>query len=272
MVILTDVNKKIKGKTILKQINYTFENGIYGLLGPNGAGKTTLMRCIAGIYDVSYGNIGYGETSSYIGYLPQKFGLFKELTVNEMMLYFANLKKMDRKKRQEEIERSLSLVNLEKKKDVKVGKLSGGMVRRVGIAQAFLGKPSLILLDEPTVGLDPEERIRFKKGLSQIGKECTVILSTHIVEDVEASCDFIVVMNQGEITWGGSRRDIQEKADGKVYEVEKECLERLKEYYIEKEFEREGKIMYRILSGKPLNDRTEKSTVEDGYLCVLKGI
>ena len=171
MLKINSLNMSLNKKEILKDINYTFENGIYGLLGPNGAGKTTLIRSIAGLYPIKSGRILYDDVDikrsktylSNLGYLPQGFGIFKELKPMEALMLLANIKGINKKEAKEEAQRVLEIVNLEDSKDKKIGAFSGGMLRRLGVAQALLGNPDVIIFDEPTAGLDPEERLRFKK-------------------------------------------------------------------------------------------------------------
>lgn len=271
---ISGLQKNIRNKSILKDLNCKLGNGVYGLLGPNGAGKTTLMRCITGLYHYE-GKMKYNGgdllslKSQLIGYLPQKFGLFPELTVWEMMLYMANMKKISRKKRVEVIEDCLRKVNLMEQKEKKIRKLSGGMMRRLGIAQALLGNPSIMLFDEPTAGLDPEERMRFKEIIANLDKEKIVIVSTHIVEDVEACCDSIIVLDQGRILKVGSIEEIQNVAFGRVKEVDEEGLQDENVIYTERSYIRNGEKRYRVLL-KEIEDDTGESTVEDGYLCLLK--
>ena len=206
MLELKGVSKKFRKKQVLNNIDFKFEKGIYGILGPNGAGKTTLIRCITQLYNLDAGNILYNDKSiaenknfnDNIGYLPQKFGLFKELTVFEMLSAMAALKNISKDAVEQEVKRCITLVNLDEKINAKVKTLSGGMIRRMGIAQAILGNPEIIIFDEPTSGLDPEERLRFKNIVSKLKGEHIIIISTHIVEDVEALCDFVVIMNSGQ--------------------------------------------------------------------------
>lgn len=271
---INKLQKKIRKKEILCDVTCKLENGIYGLLGPNGAGKTTLMRCITGLYhyrgDIMYnGTKLASEKSLKIGYLPQKFNLFPELTVFEMMMYMCNLKKINRKVREEEIEQCLRKVNLLEKKNVRIKKLSGGMVRRLGIAQTLLSDPQVLLFDEPTAGLDPEERMRFKDIVSNLSRDKIVIVSTHIVEDVEACCDHIIVLDQGKILKIGSIEEIQNYASGRVKEVTEDDLNSENIVFVEKSFLRNGEKIFRVLLNEADVD-AEESTVEDGYLCLLK--
>lgn len=191
------VNKNFGKRKVLDDICLELENRCYGLLGPNGAGKTTLLRCILKLYPLKEGQICTDNKN--IGYLPQKFGVFHELSVYDILYYFSTLKKVPKEERDGEIDRVLSLVNLEDRKKERMSRLSGGMLRRVGIAQTILGDPEILFFDEPTVGLDPEERARFKRLVKKIMEGKIVIISTHIVEDVESLCDRVIIMNEGKI-------------------------------------------------------------------------
>ena len=224
---LKEVRKSFRRKEILHGISCDLENGVYGLLGTNGAGKTTLMRCMTGYYQYK-GDIILNESNvrkmglRKIGYLPQKFVGYPELSVYQMLEYFCNIKKLPRREWKDQIDQSLTYTNLEDKRDAKIRTLSGGMVRRVGIAQAILGDPQVILLDEPTSGLDPEERNRFKNVIDNISDGRIVILSTHIVEDVEASCDKTIVMADGNFIYQGDTLELCQYAAGRIVEVDEE--------------------------------------------------
>lgn len=276
-ITIKHLSKNFGRKQVLYDLSYTFEKGIYGLLGPNGAGKTTLLRCILNLYHTKSDCILLEQEKnefpdqSRIGYLPQKSGVFPSLTVEEQLQYFANVKHIPKVQWDEEITRVLELVHLSEERKVKGKKLSGGMVRRVGIAQALLNHPFLIIFDEPTTGLDPEERLRFKQIIKGLGKESIVLLSTHIVEDVEAVCDEVIILDQGRILASGSQGAISKIAAGKVYEVTEEQKE--PEDYVVKVTEEESLTKYRILTTRKIPDVAGvKANVEDGYLCTLKGI
>lgn len=195
MIELKKVNVSYKRKQVVQQVSFTLDKGACGLLGPNGAGKTTLLRAISGVLPFE----GEIRTKGSIGYLPQRFGIYNELTVTEAMSYFALLSNVPKLEINEEIKRCLKMTNMEQYSDKRVGKLSGGMLRRLGIAQSFLGHPQVVLLDEPTTGLDPEERMRFKLLIKEIKQDCSILLSTHIVEDVKDICDNVMIMNEGKI-------------------------------------------------------------------------
>ena len=281
MIEIKSLKMKFKKNTVLKGIDFTFSNGVYGLLGPNGAGKTTLIRSMAGLYQPKEGQILYngkpiGKSKEYIsrlGYLPQGFGIFKELKPIEALMLMANLKGIDKKIAEQDAKRVLEIVNLSDAVDKKVGAFSGGMLRRLGIAQALLGDPEIVIFDEPTAGLDPEERLRFKNIISRLSKDKIVIISTHIVEDIEAVCDKIIVMNEGNIIKSGSCSEIEQCAKGKIYLVPvNEAVKLSEKAVIQKYFEREGQQLMRVLSNESLDYEKGDATIEDGYICLLKGI
>ncbi len=284
MIELKNISKNFKKKQVLIDINYMFENGIYGVLGPNGAGKTTLIRCITQLYtpnsgEIFYNNINISENKHFndnIGYLPQKFGLFKELTVYEMLSAMALIKNVDGDHIDDEVKRCIAMVNLEEKTNDKVKSLSGGMVRRLGIAQAILNNPKIIIFDEPTSGLDPEERLRFKNIVAKLKGDHIIIISTHIVEDVEALCDKVIVMDLGKIIYSGSCSEIENCAKGKVYELNELDTESLPEnYHVQLRFERNGERKLKILSSSEIkSDKiiSVRPKVEDGYICLIKNI
>ena len=278
MIELQNVTKKFKKKQVLTGINLTFEQGVYGLLGPNGAGKTTLLRCMTGIYTDYSGRILYhnrelnGSISRTIGYLPQKFDMFHELKLEEMMAYFAQLNKIPKSQQRQSIQKALELVNLENSRLDRVGALSGGMIRRAGIAQAILGDPQIVIVDEPTAGLDPEERLRFKGAIARVGQERTVLLSTHIIEDVEALCDKIIIIDQGRIKFQGAMEEVAALAQGHVF-IGNSSLPLPSGGVLVKQFEREGKIYSRVLALQASEDWEEdRAAVEDGYMYVIKGL
>lgn len=276
---LGQVSKNFGKKAVLCAIDYTFQEGVYGLLGPNGAGKTTLLRCIAQLYPLSGGSIAYnGKPASgaayqrQIGYLPQKFGLFPGLKVFEMLALMADLKGVPKSEIENEVYKCVEMVNLTDRIGSKVRTLSGGMVRRLGIAQALLGNPAILLLDEPTAGLDPEERLRFKNIITGLQKDRVILISTHIVADVEALCDHVVVMNDGRFLAAGTCAEIQSCADGRMYEIPESQVDSLVgTCYIQRQVERGGVRVVQFLSAERQTvARPIEPTVEDGYIWVLK--
>lgn len=283
MIEIKNLTKTFKKKTALDNLSVTMEPGVIGLLGENGAGKTTLLRTMTGLYKTKSGQIlldGADVTNTdalpaVTGYLPQKFGMFKELTVYDMMDYFAVLKKLPKDGKKAEIERCVEFVNLFDRLHDRVGSLSGGMVRRLGIAQAILGNPKVLLFDEPTAGLDPEERMRFKNMVRQLPKECTVIISTHIVDDVEALCDHIVVMHKGKVLANKTGTELATVAGGKVYRIPAEREGTLPAVaYVRSRKEEPGKgVFLTVLSSTPVEGAEPvQPTIEDGYLCLQKNI
>lgn len=279
MLEVINLDKAFKKKEVLKNVSISLKPGVYGLLGSNGAGKTTLIRCLVKLYHIDKGQIQYNgvdviKNSAFtenVGYLPQKFGLFKELTVYDNLQYFGVLKKIPKSSMEASIKACLEIVNLKDKINDRVSTLSGGMIRRLGIAQALLGEPEIIIFDEPTAGLDPEERLRFKNILSTIKENKIIVISTHIVEDVEACCDGLIIMNEGTILKEGSCGEIIAMAEGKVFEV-KEGTYINPSCYIQKSYLKNGERVLRILSGKPVGDKQLEPTIEDGYMCIMKGI
>ena len=192
---INNVTKQYGSFTALQGVDLQIEPGVFGLLGPNGAGKSTLMRILTTLQPADSGHIEYDGLSwqkqhlvrDIIGYLPQKFSLYKHLKVKEALTHVAVLKGI--KTPRDSVQDVLHRVNLEEHQNKKIGALSGGMIRRLGIAQAILGNPQIMIVDEPTAGLDPEERIRFRNILQTLGTSKTIIISSHIVEDIETVCD-----------------------------------------------------------------------------------
>ena len=224
------VNKFYGRKQALYDIDLTIKQGMFGLLGRNGAGKTTLMKTLAALHKKKSGDITIcgipvekaKEIRSITGYLPQDFSMYPSMTVTESLDYLGALSGMDKKKRAECIPQLLKKVNLSQQKNKKVKALSGGMKRRLGIAQALLHNPKVLIVDEPTAGLDPEERIRFRNLLCEVAEERIVILSTHIVGDIESSCEDLAIMNEGRILWKGTVSQLHDMAKGKVWLINTE--------------------------------------------------
>jgi ABC-2 type transport system ATP-binding protein len=229
---MRELNKVYRGGVhALERVNLSIPGGMYGLLGPNGAGKTTLMRILAGILRPSGGNLSIGEfdcstekgrmaVKRVLGYLPQEMGVYPDLNAREFLDYVAILKGLDDSRaRQRRVEELLETVSLTAVARRKLKTFSGGMKRRVGIAQALLNDPKLLIVDEPTAGLDPEERIRFRNLLSDLGGDRTVLLSTHIVEDIAQTCRNLAILKNGQVVFQGTTIDLIGQARGKVWVV-----------------------------------------------------
>lgn len=278
MLYLNDISKKFKSIIIADKINVELGKYTYGLLGRNGSGKTTLLRCITKIEKLNSGSISYVDGSDnyetedylkYIGYLPQSFDIFNELTSFEVLQFFANLKDYDIT--ETEINKLLKQLNLFSQKDSVVKKLSGGMKRRLGIAQSLIGNPNILLLDEPTAGLDPEERLNFKNVVRSVKKDKCVILSTHIITDIETLCDKILILSHGVITQFNSCEELANVANGKVYAVDSvdniNCL-----YYSMGTISIDNKTYEKVICQNEINALKLDPTVEDGYICFIENL
>ena len=216
-LILDRVSKQYQNKIAVDRISLKLQKGVYGLLGANGAGKTTLMRMICGILRPTSGTITFDgldvsceDYRSILGYLPQDFGYYPDFTGMDFLLYMAALKGLPKSCAKRRVTRLLELVDLRDKARKKVRTYSGGMKQRLGIAQALLNEPKLLVLDEPTAGLDPKERIRFRNLIAEIGKDNIVLLSTHILSDIEHIADTVLMMKNGHLIYQGKRTDGQE--------------------------------------------------------------
>ena len=264
----------------LRGVSMDLEKGMIGLLGANGAGKTTLMRILCGMLYQSYGKVyvnGHDtltkqeELQSIIGYLPQYFGMYGAMSPMKYLNYMAILRDIPRKNRKERIEEVLHSVNMWEWRSHKIKSFSGGMKQRIGIAQMLLHSPRILIVDEPTAGLDPEERIRLRNLLSGLSKERIVIFSTHIIEDIAGSCDQLVIMRKGELIYFGQPLEIIKKTQGKVWEmtIERDAFETWnQQFHIILHINKGDKILLRILH--PTSPHTEAQsvlpTLEDAYL------
>lgn len=241
-IVIKDLNKVYGRKPALKNVSLNIDKGMFGLLGRNGAGKTTLMKILVSLLPKTSGEVrlcGVNVEESkkvreMVGYLPQEFSMYPNMTVYEAMDYLGVLSGLGKSERKKRIPSLLRKVNLYDARSKKVKALSGGMKRRLGIAQAILHDPKIIIVDEPTAGLDPEERVRFRNLLGEIAEDRIVILSTHIVGDVEATCEKIAVLNEGEILYQGTTSDFIDQVDGHVYtaEINRMELDEIKERYL----------------------------------------
>ena len=225
---LQNVRKQYGTKCAVDKVSARLTPGVYGLLGANGAGKTTLMRMICGVLKPTSGSIRLnGKTAgqlgeryyTHLGYMPQDFGFYPDFTAREFMLYMAAVKGLDKRQAKKRTEDLLYMVNLTDVADKKVKSYSGGMKQRLGIAQAELNRPSILILDEPTAGLDPKERVRFRNLISDFAREKIVILSTHIVSDVSYIADTILMMKQGRFLLQEPMSTVTDDIKGKVWEL-----------------------------------------------------
>jgi len=269
----------------LKDFSLEIKPGILGMLGPNGAGKSTFMRMLATITKPTEGTISWNAVDivrspdtlrAVLGYLPQDFGVYPNLTAVEFLEYMAAIKGLDSKSAKRRIDELLLLVNLKDAARRPLGGYSGGMKQRVGIAQALLNDPQLLIVDEPTAGLDPEERVRFRNLLSDLSGERIVILSTHIVSDVEATATHIVLINKGRLLRESAPEDLLRELDGKVWEwtVASDDLPALKQKHIlSGTIRRSDGVNVRVVSAEqPQAQAVSVSpNLEDAYLYFVGG-
>ena len=282
---LDRLTKQYGSKIALDRIDANFEPGIYGLLGANGAGKTTMMRLICDILKPTSGEVTFNGTNiremgeSYrtvIGYLPQDFGYYPNFTAMNFLLYMASLKGLNARYAKEKSLELLETVNLSEVKDKKIKTFSGGMKQRLGIAQAFLNNPQILILDEPTAGLDPKERVKFRNLITSFAEDKIVILSTHIVTDVEYIADEILVIKGGGLLKKGAESTIIQEISGKVWEcrITRQEAERLENHFIVCNSKTEnGEAVLRIVSdSKPCDTAVSVSPcLEDLYLYYFHG-
>lgn len=284
-IVINNLSKRYGKKEALSDISLSIPAGMYGLLGRNGAGKTSLMRILATLSVPTKGEVMINGVSikeatkirEMVGYLPQEFSFYRNMSVYGAMDYLGLLSNIPSKLRKEKIFTLLEQVNLQDNARTKVKALSGGMRRRLGIAQALLHDPQILIVDEPTAGLDPEERIRFRNLLSEFADERIVLLSTHIASDVESTCENIGVLNEGRLIWGGSTEELMQKAEGKVYLITatKKLDKTIKDKYcvLNINTSRSG-TQYRVLSDTLPEEKhkLQNPTLEDGYMYLLSQV
>ncbi len=272
-IVLKNITKKYKNKEVLSYLNFEFDNKIYAFIGHNGSGKSTLMRIITGLIEPTQGEVIFYQNDKIIdykkvkfGYLSQEFNAFKEFTVYEQLEYFAIMKKINKKVYSNEIKKVLVEVNLWENKDVKCKNLSGGMIRRLGIAQTLLGSPDIIILDEPVVGLDPDERMRFMEIIKSIQLDIPIIFSTHIIDDISSLSPEIIFFKNGQIKFNGSSSQFIDSAKGKIYLCSRENLSKIKERIASIKI---SENTYRVIASNRLNyDFLQDITpcMEDAYI------
>lgn len=268
------------GVKALQNVSLTIEKGMFGLLGQNGAGKSTLMRTVATLQDPDSGTVNFNgidvlkqpeELRKVLGYLPQEFGVYPNVTAQELLLHIADMKGVVvGSERKNLVEAILNRVNLYDAKDKKLDGYSGGMKQRFGIAQALLGSPQLIIVDEPTAGLDPMERNRFYNLLAELGENIVVILSTHIVEDVSTLCDKMAIIGYGKLLLEGKPHEIESSLNEKLWEVQIEKQELAtyqNDHQVVSSRFHGGKLLVTILADEMPNAKCWKKapSLEDAY-------
>lgn len=277
---MSNLTKEFRDMTAVKNVSYTMTTGVYGLLGVNGAGKTTLMRMLCTLLKPTGGSITWdgedifemdGKYRKILGYLPQDFGYYPDFTVYDYLMYIASIKGVRPAAARQRIKLLLDQVGMKKAAKKKMKKLSGGMKRRIGIAQAMLGDPKILILDEPTAGLDPNERIRFRNLISELAGERLVLLSTHIVSDIEYIANEILLMQGGEIKASGTAEELLSAMPEEVWslEVEKKEIERyMRNYKVSNVKTIPGGAVLRLIASEKPSSRAvrEEATLEDLFL------
>jgi ABC-2 type transport system ATP-binding protein len=292
-LVMHNLSKVYRGGVqALDGVEMTIESGMFGLLGPNGAGKTTLMRILAGILHPTDGTVQVGEFNGntergrtsikrVLGYLPQDLGMYPDLSAREFLDYVAILKGLDnRHTRKGRVEEMLEMVALSDVANRKLKTFSGGMKRRVGIAQALLNDPQLLIVDEPTAGLDPEERIRFRNLLSDLGGNRTVLLSTHIVEDIAQTCHNLAVMKSGRVVFQGTTIDLIRETQGKVWIITTQGIKPQGAFTVVSTLNMGTSIQYRVVGDEEAINKVRDTRntqvmptepgLEDGYVWLMR--
>lgn len=283
MLTVNNITKQYGKFTVLENVSLELQNGVYGLLAPNGAGKSTLMKMLATLTFPTQGEILWNGTEivklgenyrEILGYLPQQFGYYPNYSPTQYLEYLSALKGLDKKTSAARIKELLELVGLSDVAKKKMKKFSGGMIQRVGIAQALLNDPKILILDEPTAGLDPKERVRFRNILSSLSKNRIVILSTHIVSDVETVANTIILLKDHAISYIGSAVEICSSMDGQVFEItipdtELDIFEQ--SHLVLAQRQERNKVVVRFTEGTvPPEAKTVAPTLEDVFLTTYR--
>ena len=283
-IVIKGLSKSYDGKKdALNSLDLVIPNGMFGILGRNGSGKSTLMNIIATILQPSKGTVTINgieiknsqKIRQMIGYLPQDFDFYPNMKVSEVLYYLGFLSKINQKDFDKYVDLILRKVNLIDYKNKKIKSLSGGMKKRLGIAQAILHDPKVIIVDEPTAGLDPEERVRIRNLLSDLAENKIVIISTHIVSDIESTCNRIAILDKGSLVYKGDIPSLIQQSDDHIYEINLSPSElesfRENDLFITKTQEIENKLKVRFISEtKVANAKKVKADFEDAYMYFLK--
>lgn len=277
---LTQITKKFQDTTAVDHVSYTLSNGVYGLLGVNGAGKTTLMRILCTLLKPTEGSVTWNGQDIYsmdeeyrklLGYLPQDFGYYPDFSVWDYLMYISSIKGIRPMTARQRVDRLIKQVGLDKSRNKKMKKLSGGMKRRAGIAQAMLNDPKILILDEPTSGLDPNERIRFRNLISELAEERIVLLSTHIVSDVEYIANDILLMKEGQIVLSGTSEELTASMPERVWSctlAREKVNDYMKKYKVSNVKTVSGGTQLRVISADPPMEgaELEETSLEDVFL------
>lgn len=280
MLVVNNLKKNFGDFVALEDINLEFKNGVYGLLAPNGAGKTTLIKMLTTLIFPTKGEILYDgvdivrmddEYRNILGYLPQEFGYYKDYSPTKFLLYLSALKGIKESDAKEKVNELLKVVALQDVANKKMKKFSGGMIQRVGIAQALLNNPKILILDEPTAGLDPKERVRFRNLLTDLSRDRIVIISTHIVSDIEFIANEVIMIKDHKILYKDTIKNICDKIKDKVYETEiefEDAKEFRSKYIALTEKQEDGKMKIRFISEGIIDSAWDKVSpnLEDVFL------
>lgn len=279
MLELKHVSKSFKNTVVLTDINLVFESGVYGVLAPNGAGKTTLIKLITTLLFPTSGEILWkgqpivklGESyRALLGYLPQDFGYYGNYTPKKFLKYIAVLQKMDAYVAENRINELLELVALTDVKNKKMKHFSGGMIQRVGIAQAMLNDPKILILDEPTAGLDPKERVRFRNLLHQLAQDRIIILSTHIVSDIEAIANQIILLKDRQLYMSATAKEVSQQVGGKIFEIPSTQQLIFDQMILSERQGEDGTVLRVAATEPPLNSIEVTPTLEDAFLYLFR--